>query len=135
MMTQDQYDRLYKLFGMLSSESNGEVLNAVAAISRILNVHGLTWQEMLLPRKLVPARVVSDDALDPQGDGPRHPPLGQATVEQMYTALMEAPNVSIDTKRDIRDYAAAVKAKSVTPKVRADIQAMYAYAVLNNKPL
>lgn len=133
LMTQDQYDRLRKLISMLSSPSDGEVLNAVGAISRILNMHGLDWSELLLPRKLLPVRVASDDALDPASDDAEPVSLGKATVQHMYQALMNSPNVSAETRRDLRDYAAEVKGGSVTPRTRADIQAMYNYAIVGRR--
>jgi hypothetical protein len=41
MISNDEYDRLLKLFGMLSSNNDGEVLNAISAMSRVLNAHAL----------------------------------------------------------------------------------------------
>jgi hypothetical protein len=133
MITQDEYDRLLKLFGMLSSSNDGEVLNAIAAISRILNVHGLAWSDILLPRKLMPTRVDPSDALDTGEDANAPKPLGAASLEDMLTALMTSPNVSSDTRRDLRDYARALKAGRLTPTIRADIQAMYNYAILSGR--
>ena len=56
MMTERDYDRLRKLTAMLASESDGEVLNAVDAISNILNQYGLVWSDLLLPRKFLTAQ-------------------------------------------------------------------------------
>ena len=130
MMTIEDHERLKKLFGMLSSDSDGEVLNAVSAISRILNVYGVTWSDLLLPRKLVKVRVaaVDDSPLDESEQRP--PGLAEATPQQMYNALMSSPIVDIETKRDIRDYREAIESNRVSEKIRADLQAMYNYAIL-----
>ncbi len=130
MMTNEDYERLRKLFGMLSSDSDGEVLNAVSAISRILNVYGITWSELLLPRKLVNVRVSSKDDLPLEDSEQRPPGLAEASAQQMYAALMSSPNVDIETKRDIRDYRDAIENNRVSEKIRADLQAMYNYAIL-----
>ena len=55
-MTAPDYERLAKLMALLGSDSDGEVLNAVSAASRILNSYGLIWPDVLLPRKLLPVR-------------------------------------------------------------------------------
>jgi hypothetical protein len=133
MITQDEYDRLLKLFGMLASNSDGEVLNAVSAISRILNVHGLAWPDILLPRKLMPTRVDPSDALEAGEDGTAPKPLGAASPTDMLNALMTSPNVSSDTRRDLRDYARSIKEGRLTPAMRADLQAMYNYAILSGR--
>lgn len=133
MITQEEYDRLLKLFGMLSSSNDGEILNAIGAISRILNTHGLAWRDIVLPRKLMPVRVEAVDALAPgeSNSGPKS--LGAATPSEMLKALMASPNVSSDTRRDLRDYARSITAGRLTPTVRADIQALYNYAILSGR--
>lgn len=134
-MTPGDYERLLKLINMLGSDSDGEVLNAAGAINRLLNAHGLAWSDILLPRKLLPVRAnapedadAATETVDPESVGP--PPLGQATPQQMYDFLMESGNVSVETKRDIRRHAEAVKNGRVTPAVRGELQTMYNYAVL-----
>ncbi len=78
MITQDEYDRLPG-FGMLSSSNDGEVLNAIVAISRIPNVHGLAWSDIPLPRKLMLTCVDPSDALDTGEDAnaPKIPRRGK----------------------------------------------------------
>jgi len=44
---------------------------------------------------------------------------------------MASPNVSTDTRRDLRDYARAMTEGRLTPSIRADIQALYNYAILS----
>lgn len=134
-MTPGDYERLLKLINMLGSDSDGEVLNAAGAINRLLNAHGLAWSDILLPRKLLPVRAnapedanAATQSADPESVGP--PPLGQATLQQMYDFLMESGNVSVETKRDIRRHAEAVKNGRVTPAVRGELQTMYNYAIL-----
>lgn len=134
-MTPGDYERLLKLINMLGSDSDGEVLNARAAINRLLNGYGLAWGDMVLPRKLLPVRAnapeAADEAVDaaePESAGP--PPLGQATPQQMYDFLMSSGNVSVETKRDIRRHADAVKAGRITPAIRGELQTMYNYAIL-----
>ncbi|MDF1790616.1 MAG: hypothetical protein P1U88_01840 [Thalassobaculaceae bacterium] len=131
-MNAGDYERLLKLINMLGSDSDGEVLNATSAINRLLNAHGLAWSDILLPRKLLPVRANApedaDEAVDPEGAGP--PPLGQATPQQMYEYLMTSGNVSVETKRDIRRHAEAVKSGRMTPAARGELQTMYNYAVL-----
>lgn len=133
MITQEEYDRLLKLFGMLSSSNDGEILNAIGAISRILNAHGLAWGDIVLPRKLMPTRVDSIDSINP-GDNTAGPKaLGAASPREMLQALMASPNVSSDTRRDLRDYAQAIAQGRLTPSIRADIQALYNYAIMNGR--
>lgn len=134
-MTPGDYERLLKLINMLGSDSDGEVLNATTAVNRLLNAHGLAWSDILLPRKLLPVRAnapedadVAAEAADPETVGP--PPLGQVTLQQMYDFLMSSGNVSVDTKRDIRRHAEAVKNGRITPSVRGELQTMYNYAIL-----
>jgi hypothetical protein len=133
MITQEDYDRLLKLLGMLSSSNDGEVLNAIGAISRILNTHGLDWRDIVLPRKLLPTRVVGVDSMAPGGDGNAPKSLGAASPREMVQALMASPNVSSDTRRDLRDYAQAIAQGRLTPSIRADIQALYNYAIMNGR--
>jgi hypothetical protein len=133
MITQEEYDRLLKLFGMLSSSSDGEVLNAIGAINRILNAHGLAWGDIVLPRKLMPTRVDIVDSLGGGDDANAPKALGAASPKEMIQALMASPNVSTDTRRDLRDYARAMTAGRLTPSIRADIQALYNYAILSGR--
>lgn len=134
-MNAGDYERLLKLINMLGSDSDGEVLNATKAINRLLNAHGLAWSDILLPRKLLPVRAnapeeadVTVQTADPEAVGP--PPLGQATPQQMFDHLMASGNVSLETKRDIRRHADAVKSGRMTPSARGELQTMYNYAVL-----
>jgi len=134
-MNAGDYERLLKLINMLGSDSHGEVVNATAAINRLLNAHGLAWSDILLPRKLLPVRAnapeeadAAEAAKDPDAVGP--PPLGQATPQQMYDYLMASGNVSPETKRDIRRHLDAVKEGRMTPAARGELQTMYNYAVL-----
>jgi hypothetical protein len=130
MSTQD-YERLAKLISMLSSESDGEVLNAVSAISRLLNGYGLAWSDLLLPRKLLPVRAnATEDLAEPIDDG-RPPPLTEASPAVMYRHLMGSRNVSPDAKRDVRRHSAAISEGKVTPAIRGELQTMYSYAILN----
>jgi hypothetical protein len=133
MISNDEYDRLLKLFGMLSSSSDGEVLNAIGAISRMLNAHALSWQDIILPRKLLPTRVDPADAIAGE-DGANEPKsLGAASPREMLDALMTSPNVAAETRRDLRDYGRAIEAGRLTPTIRADIQALYNYAILSGR--
>jgi hypothetical protein len=133
MMTERDYQRLSKLVAMLASDNDGEVLNAVDAISNILNEYGLVWTDLLLPRKFLKVRNAQADDLkaEPPESGPLDPT--QATPKQMYDALMQSPRVSIDTKRDIRDYTKEISENRVSPKTRADLQAMYRYAIMQGR--
>ncbi|WP_193180363.1 hypothetical protein [Nisaea sediminum] len=133
MMTERDYQRLSKLVAMLASDNDGEVLNAVDAISNILNEYGLVWTDLLLPRKFLKVRNAQVDDLkaEPAESGPLDPT--QATPKQMYDALMQSPRVSIETKRDIRDYTKEISENRVSPKTRADLQAMYRYAIMQGR--
>ncbi|HCJ80529.1 MAG TPA: hypothetical protein DHV50_03310 [Erythrobacter sp.] len=133
MMTERDYDRLRKLTAMLASESDGEVLNAVDAISNILNQYGLVWGDLLLPRKFLKVRDAQNDDLtvQPKSTEPLDPT--RASPKQMYEILLASPRVSIETKRDIRDYAKEVSENRVSPKTRADLQAMYRYAIMQGR--
>ncbi|MDA1309235.1 MAG: hypothetical protein O2985_06470 [Proteobacteria bacterium] len=133
MIQNAEYDRLVKLFRMLSNDNDGEVLNAVSAISRILNAHGLDWPEIILPRKLLPVRVDPTHA-QPSSDtagGPK--PLSDASPKDMLDALMASPNVDAETRRDLRDYARALTSGRLTPSNRADLQALYNYVILSGR--
>jgi hypothetical protein len=131
-MSAKDYERLVKLISMLSSESDGEVLNAVSAISRILNGYGLAWSDLLLPRKLMPVRAnATEDLVEDQTDGGRPPPLTEATPAVMYRHLMGSRNVSPDAKRDVRRHSTAISEGKVTPAIRGELQTMYSYAILN----
>lgn len=59
--------------------------------------------------------------------------LGAASPREMVQALMASPNVSSDTRRDLRDYAQAINQGRLTPSIRADIQALYNYAILSGR--
>ena len=134
-MTESDYVRLHKLIGMLASDNDGEVVNAVTALSRLLNGYGLAWGDIVLPRKLLPVRASAAEQLHaeeeeatPADSGP--PPLDKVTPKQMYDFLMASPNVSVDTKRDIRRHATAVAEGPITPAIRGELQTMYNYAIL-----
>lgn len=137
-MTAQDYERLLKLMALLASNRDGEVLNAVAAASRILNSYGLDWTDVILPRKLMPVRAsAAADLADEAGDGAdaAPPPLDRVTPEVMYRLLLANVNVSPDTKRDIRRHAEAVREGRVTPAIRGELQTMYTYAVLRGRPI
>ena len=133
MMTERDYDRLRKLTAMLASENDGEVLNAVDAISNILNQYGLVWGDLLLPRKFLKVRNAQNDdlAVQPKSTEPLDPT--QASPKQMFEALLASPRVSIETKRDIRDYSKEISENRVSHKTRADLQAMYRYAIMQGR--
>ena len=133
MMTERDYGRLTKLTAMLASENDGEVLNAVDAISNILNQYGLVWTDLLLPRKFLKVRDSQSDDLtaEPKNSEPLDPT--QASPKQMYEVLLASPRVSIETKRDIRDYSKEILENRVSPKTRADLQAMYRYAIMQGR--
>lgn len=133
MISSEEYDRLLKLFGMLSSSNDGEVLNAISAISRILNTHALSWPDIILPRKLLPTRVDPADALMGEDNDNVPKSLGAASPKEMLDALMISPNVSSETRRDLRDYARAITTGRLSPTNRADIQALYNYAILTGR--
>jgi hypothetical protein len=133
MITNEEYDRLVKLLGMLSSSNDGEVLNAISAISRILNTHALSWQEIILPRKLLPTRVDPSESLGPDGNEKAPKSLGAASPREMLEALMKSPNVSPETLRDLRDYSRSISSGGLSPTIRADIQALYNYAILSGR--
>ena len=136
-MTAQDYERFVKLMALLASDRDGEVLNAVAAASRILNSYGLDWTDVILPRKLMPVRASASDELaaedDDDGGGP--PPLDRATPAVMFRLLMASANVSPDAKRDIRRHAEAIREGRVTPAIRGELQTMYTYAVLRGRPI
>ncbi len=137
-MTAQDYERFLKLVAMLGSDRDGEILNAVAAASRVLNSYGLDWSDIVLPRKLLPVRASAAEDLaeseeDDGASGP--PPLDRATPEVMYRLLMASANVSADAKRDIRRHAAAIREGRVTPAIRGELQTMYTYAVLRGRPI
>lgn len=133
-MTEADYERLLKLIGMLASDNDGEVINAVNALSRLLNGYGLAWGDIVLPRKLLPVRASAAEQLQSEEDGApadsTPPPLDKVTPKQMYDFLMASPNVSVDTKRDVRRHAAAIANGPVTPAIRGELQTMYNYAIL-----
>lgn len=137
-MTAQDYGRLVKLMALLGSDRDGEVLNAVSAASRILNSYGLSWPEVVLPRKLLPVRASAAEDMamsdDPAGDGST-PPLDRATPVVMYRLLMASANVSTDAKRDIRRHADAIREGRVTPAIRGELQTMYNYAVLRGRKI
>jgi hypothetical protein len=137
-MTAHDYERLLKLVALLGSDRDGEILNAVAAASRILNSYGLDWSDIVLPRKLLPVRASAAEDLADTGDedgtsGP--PPLDRATPAVMFRLLMASANVSADAKRDIRRHAEAIREGRVTPAIRGELQTMYTYAVLRGRPI
>ena len=133
MITNDEYERLKKLFDMLSSNNDGEVLNAISAISRILNTHALSWSDIILPRKLLPTRVDPNESATGRDTNAGPKPLADASPREMLNALLASPNVSSDTRRDLRDYGQAIAAGRLSPSIRADIQALYNYAIVGGR--
>ena len=137
-MTAQDYERFVKLMALLSSDRDGEVLNAVSAASRILNSYGMDWVDVVLPRKLMRVRASAAEDLavdaDEDGDG-GPPPLDRATPAVMYRLLMASANVSTDIKRDIRRHADAIRDGRVTPAIRGELQTMYNYAVLRGRSI
>ena len=132
-MTTTDYEKLKKLLAMLASESDGEVLNALGAASRILNTYGLRWEDLLVPRRLLPVRGNASEqfALDEEMEAEASPPsLAEATPKIMFELLMKSGNVDSETKRDIRRHADAIKNNRVTPAIRGELQTLYNYAVL-----
>ena len=136
MMTSSDYEKLLKLVNLLSSDQDGEALNAVKAAGRILNGHGLAWNEILLPRKLLPVRINPQDSSPTSGAaGDAPPPLGQATLQQMLNLLMRGGNVPPDIKRELREHEQPIRENKLRSTIRGEIQAMYSYAVLHNRRL
>ena len=68
-MTAHDYERLVKLIALLASDNDGEVLNAVAAASRILSGYGLDWTDVILPRRLMPIRASAAGDVAEDDDG------------------------------------------------------------------
>jgi hypothetical protein len=135
-MTDADYQRLLKLIEMLSSDSDGEVLNAVTMISRILNGYGLAWSDLIMPRRLLPTRASAAEDLIPDVDSNETPPpIAEATPKVMYRFLMDSPNLTPDAKRDVRRHSAAIKNGNITPAIRGELQTMYVYAILNGKKI
>ena len=137
-MTAHDYERLVKLIALLASDNDGEVLNAVAAASRILSGYGLDWTDVILPRRLMPIRAsaAGDVAEDDDGTiGGAPPPLDKATPLVMYRLLMASANVSADAKRDVRRLGEAIRDGRITPAMRGELQTMYTYAVLRGRPI
>lgn len=136
-MTAQDYERFLKLMALLSSDRDGEVLNAVSAASRILNSYGLDWVDVILPRRLMRVRASAAEDLAADADdgdgGP--PPLDRATPAVMYRMLMASANVSPDAKRDIRRHSEAIRDGRVTPAIRGELQTMYTYAVLRGRAI
>src|SRR3546814_11139977 len=82
-MTAQDYERLVKLMAMLASDNDGEVLNAVSAASRILNGYGLTWPDVVLPRRLRPVRASAAEAVamrEKAGRGSPPPPATRTSA-------------------------------------------------------
>ncbi|NQW11012.1 MAG: hypothetical protein HQ481_14180 [Alphaproteobacteria bacterium] len=131
-MNTSDYERLLKLVAMLGSTNDGEVLNAVAAASRVMNGYGLDWSDIVLPRKLLPVRanVTEDLPLDEEELADAPPPLDKATPKVMYELLLASNNVSSDVKRDIRRHFGAIRDGRITPAIRGELQTMYNYAIL-----
>ena len=111
-MTAHDYERLVKLVALLASDNDVEVLNAVAAASRVLNSYGLDWTDVILPRRLMPVRASAVEDLAAEADDGvdgAPPPFDKATPAVMYRYLMASTNVSPDAKRDIRRHADAIR--------------------------
>jgi hypothetical protein len=137
-MTAHDYERLVKLVALLASDNDGEVLNAVAAASRVLNSYGLDWTDVILPRRLMPVRASAVEDLAAEADDGvdrAPPPFDKATPAVMYRYLMASTNVSPDAKRDIRRHADAIREGRVTPSIRGELQTMYTFAVLRGRPI
>ncbi|MGB1007434.1 MAG: hypothetical protein ACPGVX_09665 [Thalassobaculaceae bacterium] len=135
MMTAADYERLLKLIKLLGSTNDGEVLNAVTAASRLLNQHGLAWDDLILPRKLLPARA---RAVDPMvsAAAPQGPiPLSQATPQNMYDALLDSPNLSPSIRRDILGYRGAIADGRVSAEMRADLRSLYHHVILQGRAM
>ena len=135
MMTAADYERLLKLIKLLGSTNDGEVLNAVTAANRLLNQHGLAWNDLILPRKLLPARA---RAVDPMvsAAAPQGPiPLSQATPQNMYDALLDSPNLSPSIRRDILGYRGAIADGRVSAEMRADLRSLYHHVILQGRAM
>ncbi|MEQ8867069.1 hypothetical protein [Thalassobaculum sp.] len=132
-MTAHDYERLVKLVALMASDNDGEVLNAVAAASRVLNSYGLDWTDIILPRRLMPVRASAAEDLaadDDNGTDGSPPPIDKATPAIMFRYIMASANVSPDAKRDIRRHAGAIRDGRISPAIRGELQTMYTYAVL-----
>ncbi len=133
MMNAADYHRLTKLVNVLKSHSDGEVLNAAAAVNKILDQYGLTWDELILPRKLLPVRSRPAEA-DLPPEAPNKPvPLSQATPQEMYDALINSVNISPSLRRDIIAYRVAIESGRVTTEIRADLRSLYNHVILHGK--
>jgi len=125
MISQGDYNRLHKLLAMVGSDNEGETLNAVTAINRVLNTNALAWSDLLLPRKLLPDRVDPGETLLTEEEGGGSPNgLGDVNPAEMVSSLLASQNVSPRTKRDVRDFAHAVSSRRLTANIRAEIQAL-----------
>ena len=134
MMTDAEYKRLIKLVKLLGSTSDGEVLNAVTAVSRMLNQYGLAWDDLILPRKLLPVRARAVETIVPVASAPPEPtPLSQATPQIMYDALLDSPNLSPSIRRDILGYRSAIIEGRVSAEMRADLRSLYHHVILQGR--
>ena len=136
MMTAGDYERLLKLIKLLGSTSDGEVLNAVTAASRLLNQHGLAWDDLILPRKLLPVRARAVDPMVSMPAAPQGPiPLSQATPQNMYDALLDSPNLSPSIRRDIMSYRGAIADGRISAEIRADLRSLYHHVILQGRAM
>ena len=134
MMTDADYKRLLKLVKLLDSTNDGEVINAVTAVSRMLNQHGLAWDDLILPRKLLPVRARAVEPMVAVSSGPQEPiPLSQATPQIMYDALLDSPNLSPSIRRDILGYRNAIADGRVSAEMRADLRSLYHHVILQGR--
>jgi hypothetical protein len=133
MMNSSDYGRLLKLIKLMKSHSDGEALNAVSAINRMLDKYGLTWDELILPRKLLPVRSRQIDPELPPERPSKPVPLSQATPQDMYDALLDSVNISPSLRRDIMAYRSAIESGRVTTEIRADLRSLYNHVILHGK--
>lgn len=132
-MNSSDYGRLLKLIKLMKSHSDGEALNAVSAINRMLDKYGLTWDELILPRKLLPVRSRQIDPESPPEQPSKPVPLSQATPQDMYDALLDSVNISPSLRRDIMAYRSAIESGRVTTEIRADLRSLYNHVILHGK--
>jgi hypothetical protein len=99
----------------------------------MLDKYGLTWDELILPRKLLPVRSRQIDPELPPERPSKPVPLSQATPQDMYDALLDSVNISPSLRRDIMAYRSAIESGRVTTEIRADLRSLYNHVILHGK--
>ena len=92
-----------------------------------------TWPKIIMSRNLLPTLVDPSDPPDESRVASRSKPFGVASPKEMLNALMNCANVSAETRLDLRDYPRPLTGGRLSPTIRANIQALYGYAILGSR--